>query len=222
MRLTAALTISLLAAVCASSVRAQPDSKITTNLGMGFTVPLNPTGQLIGSSVNVNAGIGYNITKRNSIIGQFMWAGLPVNKDAFNPIWIVAGARDISGSSNLFTLTANYRYRRSWKVFGFYLIGGGGWYYRRATISRQVDAGTATVCTPIWLYWGYSCVDGTVTQNQTLLSAGSTAFGGNGGAGFTIRINEEGYQFYVESRYHYAPTKNLATTFIPITIGISW
>ena len=38
--------------------------------------------------------------------------------------------------------------------------------------------------------------------------------------GFTIRINDEGYKFYVESRYHYAPTKNISTQLITITLGL--
>ena len=40
--------------------------------------------------------------------------------------------------------------------------------------------------------------------------------------GFTIRINDEGYKFYVESRYHYAPTKNISTQLITVTLGFSW
>jgi hypothetical protein len=151
-----------------------------------------------------------------------MWNGLPPNKDALRPIWVVANARDISGSSNLFALTANYRFQMQGHVFGAYVIGGGGMYYRRASLSREVVVATGTVCGPTWLYWGYTCVSGDVTQDQTLISAGSTAFGGNGGAGFTIRINDEGYKFYVESRYHYAPTKNISTQLMTITLGFAW
>jgi hypothetical protein len=151
-----------------------------------------------------------------------MWSGLPANKDALRPIWAIAGARDFSGHSNLFTLTANYRFQRQGRVFGAYLIGGGGWYYRRASLSREVAVGVGTVCGPSWQFWGYGCVNGIVSQDETLISAGSTAFGGNGGAGFTIRITEDGYKFYVEARYHYAPTKNIPTTLIPITLGFSW
>jgi hypothetical protein len=198
------------------------DSKLNTNLGMGLTVPLNPTAQFVGSSVNVVVGAGYNITKHHSFVGQFMWAGLPPNKDVLRPIWIVAGSRDISGSSNLFTLTGNYRYQRLGRTFGVYLIGGGGMYYRRSSLSRRVVVGTGTVCGSSWDYFGYGCVNGLVSEDETLISKGSTVFGGNGGAGFTIRINKDGYRFYVEARYHYAPNKNIPTAFIPITLGFAW
>jgi glutamine amidotransferase-like uncharacterized protein len=103
-----------------------------------------------------------------------------------------------------------------------YWIGGGGLYYRRASLSQEVAVGTGTVCGPTYTYWGYGCVDGIVSQDQTLIKAGSSAFGGNGGMGFTIRINDEGYKFYVESRYHYAPTKNISTELMTITLGFSW
>jgi hypothetical protein len=198
------------------------DSKINTNLGMGLTVPLNPTGQFVGSSANAVVGVGYNMTRHHSLVGQFMWAGLPPNRNVLLPIRIVAGANNISGSSNLFTLTGNYRYQREGKTFGAYVIGGGGMYYRRSSVSRDVIVGAGTVCGPSWLYFGYGCVSGLVSEDRTLISGASTAFGGNGGVGFTIRINEDGYKFYVEARYHYAPNKDIPTTFIPVTLGFSW
>ena len=221
MSLRTVFAVSLIAVAWAALSRAQ-DSKITTNLGAGVSVPLNPTASLAGVNANAVVGVGYNIDRHNSIIGQFMWAGLPPNHDAFGPIQAVAGRRDINGHANLFTLTGNYRYRIQGKVWGAYLIGGGGWYYRYAKLSREVDVGQGIVCGPSWEFWGYGCVSGTVSQDQTLISTGSSAFGGNVGAGFTIRITDDGYKFYVEARYHYAPTRNIATTLIPITLGFAW
>ena len=198
------------------------DSKINTNLGMGLTVPLNPTAQFVGSSVNVVVGIGYNITKHHGLVGQFMWAGLPPSRDVLEPIRLVAATNHIGASSNLFALTGNYRYQRQGKTFGAYVIGGGGVYFRHSSISKEVIVGTGTVCNSSWLYFGYGCVNGFVSEDRTLISEGSTAFGGNGGVGFTIRINEDGYKFYVEARYHYAPNRHIPTTLIPITLGFAW
>ncbi|HWB85995.1 MAG TPA: outer membrane beta-barrel protein [Bryobacteraceae bacterium] len=221
MPLRALLSFAVLSIVFGGSARAQ-DSRINTNLGVGVTVPVNPTAALIGAGVNVVVGVGYNFDKHHSLVGQFMWSGLPLNQDALRPIRILANTRDISTSSNLFAVTGNYRYRIQGKVFGGYIIAGGGVYYRRVTLSRQVPVGIGTVCGPTWQWLGYACVSGIITDDQTLIRSGSTAFGGNAGVGFTIRINEEGYKFYVESRYHYAPTKNIATQIIPITLGFSW
>jgi hypothetical protein len=225
MSLKTVLVVVVIAAACGRAVCAQENaenSKITSNLGMGVSVPLNPTGRFINPGVNVVVGVGYNVTRRNSIIGQFMWSGLPPNREALLPIRAIDGLQRISGSANLFTLTGNYRYQHQWKVWGVYFIGGGGMYHREASLSRRVAVGTATVCQPIWQWWGYGCASGIVSQDETLISTGDTVFGGNAGVGFTIRITDDGYKFYVESRYHYAPTRGIATTLIPITLGFAW
>jgi len=215
--------VFLIAAAGAPGVRAQEqDSRINSNLGLGVSTPLNPTASFAGAGVNAVVGVGYNIDRHNSLVGQFMWSGLPANREALLPIRALAGAKGISGSSNLYAVTGNYRYQWQWKTFGVYVIAGGGVYYRQSDLSRQVDVGTGTVCGPTWEYWGYGCVSGVVSQDQTLISTGSTAPGGNGGVGFTIRITEDGYKFYVEARYHYASTRGIATTLIPITLGFSW
>jgi len=198
------------------------ESKLNTNLGAGVTVPVNPTGQFVGASANIIVGAGYNFDKHHSLVGQFMWSGLPPDSNALRPIRLVAQNRGISGSSNLYTLTANYRFKVEGRVFGAYVIGGGGMYYRHSKLSQEVIVGKGTVCGPSWEYWGYVCASGLVSDDQTLVSAGSTAFGGNAGIGFTIRITEDGYKFYIESRYHYAPTKGIPTHLIPITVGFSW
>jgi len=217
----AAVFLASFAAVCSPILVAQ-DSKLNTNLGAGVTVPVNPTARLAGASANIVMGAGYNFDKHNSIIGQFMWTGLPPNNDTFRAIRAVAQSRGIDGHSNLFSLTANYRLSTQGRVFGAYVIAGGGMYYRHSSLSREVVVGRGITCSPAWLWWGYTCESGLVSEDQTLVSAGSTAFGGNGGVGFTIRINEEGYKFYVEARYHYAPNKNISTQVIPITLGFCW
>jgi hypothetical protein len=172
--------------------------------------------------MNTVVGAGYNFNKHYSVIGEFMWSGLRPNRDALRPIWLAAQSRKVDGSSNLFTLTANYRFRLEGKVFGVYVMGGGGMYYRRSELSQEVIVGRGTVCGPTWYWWGYACTSGIVSDDQTLVTAGSTVLGGNAGVGITIRINEEGYKFYVESRYHYAPTKNISTQLILITFGFRW
>jgi hypothetical protein len=106
------------------------------------------------------------------------------------------------------------------KVFGTYLIAGGGMYYRDASLSQLVVVGESVSCTPAWLWWGFTCESGNVTSHQTLASSASTAPGGNVGIGFTVKIPDSQYKFYVESRFHYATNRGVATTIIPITVGV--
>jgi hypothetical protein len=61
-----------------------------------------------------------------------------------------------------------------------------------------------------------------VVPNQQLGSTGSNAFGGNVGIGFTARVREEPYRLYIETRYHYAPSKNISTQLVTVSVGIRY
>jgi hypothetical protein len=61
-----------------------------------------------------------------------------------------------------------------------------------------------------------------VTPNQTRGSYDSSVFGGNAGVGFTIKVADPSYRLYIEPRYHYAPTKNVTTSLIEVTVGIRY
>jgi len=47
-------------------------------------------------------------------------------------------------------------------------------------------------------------------------------FFGNVGAGFTIKVGEPSYRVYIEPRYHYAPTQNVSTHLLEMTLGIRY
>src|SRR3974390_425850 len=114
MSLRTALLALLIAGACAGDIGAQENadtSKITTNIGFGVSAPLNPTGRFINPGANFVVGVGYNVTKRNAFIGQFMWSGLPPNRESLLPIRAIDGFGNISGSANLFVVTGNYRYQ---------------------------------------------------------------------------------------------------------------
>src|SRR3981189_831491 len=116
------LILSLLATISAIPLRAQ-DGTFTFNTGGGISTPLNPTSQYAGTSGNFQAGAGIKINKRSSILGEFLWSGLPPNNFVIHPI------NAPFGHINLFTLTANYRYgfdRIHGSRYGMYVIGGGG------------------------------------------------------------------------------------------------
>jgi hypothetical protein len=93
------------------------------------------------------AGAGHNINKHNSIIGEFMWSGLPPGLSVLRSI--DAPFRNV----NLYTLTANYR-RSINKIggspFGAYLIGGGGWYYPYTSVDKNYFVPPGTTCQPIY------------------------------------------------------------------------
>ncbi|HWB85993.1 MAG TPA: outer membrane beta-barrel protein [Bryobacteraceae bacterium] len=214
---TAIITIGVLTVGLCVPVHGQDYSKLNFNIGGGVSTPLNPTGSFAGVSGNFAVGAGYNIDKRHSVIGEFMWSGLPPNRFALQPI------NAPFGNVNLYTLTANYRYhldKIGGSAFGAYVIAGGGWYFRHASIDKNYVVPPNTVCEPVFTWWGFVCDSGGFVVTQTIASKGASAGGVNAGVGFTIRIGDSGWKFYTESRYHYAWTNRTPTTLIPVTFGI--
>ena len=215
--------LSLVAVAC-STLQAQDDDyeKLNSNLGVVVSLPLNPTVKYVHSGWGFTGGAGYNFSNHHAVLGEFMWNSLYATDGSLEPLRAALQARDFSGHSNLYTFTGNYRYELREKTLGAYFIGGAGLYYRITNLSKRITSGTSTTCAPAWLWWGFNCVSGTVTANQTIGSASSTALGGNGGIGFTARVGEAPYRLYVESRYHYAPNKNISTQIVTVSFGIRY
>jgi len=197
--------------------------KINSNLAMVLNMPVSSTSQVAGTGWGAVGGVGYNFNERNAIIGEFMWNRMYPSGAVLQPLQTAASqSSGLSGNSNLYALTGNYRYELRGRMFGTYLIGGAGWYFRKNWLSREVTSGSGSVCTPPWLWWGFTCASGTVTANQTLATSTTNAWGVNAGIGFTVRVGEAPYRLYTEARYHYAPTKGISTQFMAITVGIRY
>jgi hypothetical protein len=207
----------LFSAAVIPPVFAQDDNgKFAMKIGGGMSVPINPTANYAGVGGDFLVGGGYSINKHNAVLGEFLWAGLPPNVGAAAQL-VGAGA-----TSSLYSLTANYRYSGSFSPrFGFYLIGGGGWYYRHVSLTKNVLT-QGTVCQPIYNWYGYTCTDGLVNTNISLLSTGTSAFGVNAGAGLTIRISDGSLKFFIESRYNYAASRSISTQVAPVTFGFQY
>jgi hypothetical protein len=210
------VSIGLLSVVGIIPVLAEDYNKFTMLAGGGVGVPLNPTATYAGVGGNFLTGAGYRFDEHNAVIGEFMWHGLPPSVDALRQA-IGQGA-----SSNLYSLTANYRFSGNFgHTFGYYLIGGGGWYYRHVSLTKTVVS-QGTVCQPIYGWYGYSCGNGLVENTFTLVSTGTSSGGGNAGAGLTIRLSENGWKFFIESRYNYAASRLVSTQVAPVTFGLQY
>ena len=191
----------------------------TFNVGGGISTPLNPTGQHAGTSGNAVIGAGYRINKRQSVIGEFMWSGLPPNRFVLQPVNMPFG------KINLYTVTANYRYeadRIRGSRFGLYAIGGGGWYYRYAQIDKNYVVPPNQACAPMWGWWGYACDPDGYVYSYTVAYKGVSAGGLNGGVGFTMSFGDSLWKFYTEARYHYAFSSGIPTAVAPVTFGIRY
>ena len=196
-------------------------SKVNTNLGMSWTVPVNPTARFVNYGWGVIvAGAGYNFNQRHALVGEFMWNSLYPTNEALNPLRVALNSSSVNAHGQLFALTMNYRYELRGNTVGAYFIGGGGLYYRTTHVTKSVVTSNNTACTPVWLWWGFTCSSGTVSTDQTLATNSSAVLGVNGGIGITFKVGEPRYRMYLEARYHYAPNRPINTQLIPITVGI--
>jgi hypothetical protein len=223
------LGVAALLMACVAPLSAQyddePNDNPTINSNLGFTVgvPVGSTGQVVDTAWGLNTGVGFNFNRRNAFVGEFMFNRLYPDDGLISPLRAAAvQVAGFSATTDLFALTGNYRFELRGQKYGGYIIGGGGWYHRNTNLSKAVVSGTATTCTSVWLWWGFTCSSGVVVSNQTIIDSSASAWGGNAGLGFTARVGDAPYRFYAESRYHYAPFKNINARFLTVTFGIRY
>ena len=112
-----------------------------------MSLPIGPTSNFVKISWGLVAGAGYNFSEHHSVIGEFMWSALYPSDAGLQPIRVALNDNSITGHSNLYALTADYRYQLQGRLYGAYFIGGGGWYYRTLGFTGPVTSGTGIACT---------------------------------------------------------------------------
>jgi hypothetical protein len=218
---TMALVVSLcmLAAPCITRAQGTDDPNFTDSLAISVSKPLGPISRYTSTALGLEVSAGYNFTRRHALEGAFMWNWIYPRNSAIQSLQQVLQTENVSGHGNLFVFTANYKYELRGKLLGTYIVGGPGWYRRTTDITKVIPSGTAVPCQPIWVWWGVPCGP---TITSTTASSSSNTLGGNVGIGFTIRLGDAPYRWYVESRYHYAPTKNIGTQLLTMNVGFRY
>jgi hypothetical protein len=225
MRYALAFLICMTLGAVPESIQAQhgdDNPSFSSSMGLSLSAPISPIRHYVSTGLGVDYSAGYNFTRRHAIVGEFMWNWLFSTDEALQPLRVALQTPNIDAHGNLFAVTVNYKFELRGKLLGAYLITGGGGYYRNASITKEIPTGTEINCQPVWLWWGYSCSEGLTTTSLTVAHASSGALGATAGVGFTIRVGEAPYRWYVETRYHYAPNRNIATQLVTTTIGFRY
>jgi hypothetical protein len=198
------------------------ECKVNTNVAMVISEPVSSSAQVVGTGWGIVGGAGYNFNQRNAIVSEFLWNRVYPSRSALQPLQTALQSSDLRGNTDFYALTANYRFELRGRTLGTYLIGGGGWYFRNTWLSKDAPSGTGNICTPVWRWFGYRCTSGIVNPNQPPVISSSNSLGANAGIGVTARVGEAPYRVYAEARYHFAPTTNIGTHFIAISLGIRY
>src|SRR5947209_11937742 len=76
----AAIIFQLVIAAFPAFLNAQDDygedSKLNTNMAIPLSVPLNPLAKSVNFGLGTTVGAGYNLSRRNAIVAEFMWNSL--------------------------------------------------------------------------------------------------------------------------------------------------
>lgn len=211
--------LCILAAPRATRAQGNDDPSFTDSMAISMSKPLAPISRYTNTALGLDVSAGYNFTRRQALEGAFMWNWIYASNSAIQSLQQVLQTQNVSGHGNLFVLTANYKYELRGKQLGTYIVGGPGLYRRTTSVTQTIPSGTVVPCQPLWVWWGVPCGP---TTTSTTANSSSNTLGGNVGIGFTIRVGDAPYRWYVESRYHYAPTKNIGTQLLTINVGFRY
>jgi len=198
------------------ALQGQEATPWTAQLGAGISNPVGRTSDFVRSSGSFTAGLGYRLSRGQTVLLEYYATPLPFHSAA------LAQLSFLHPSSNLYSLAANYK-REFFTSSAIhpYVVGGGGWYRRKSTITRPSI--TAIACST-WLLWYHDvCEMGTVPLDKIVAGSTSDALGFNAGAGLSGRIRKVGLlSWYLEIRYHHAPHQDVPTRILPVTFGLIW
>jgi opacity protein-like surface antigen len=159
---------------------------------------------------HITGGIAYNVNGAFSIGPQFTYNSFGVSRLALRE------AGTPGGDANVWSIAAEPRLQLPFAAkLRPYVVGGVG-YYRRTLNFTQPAVVPVTFFDP---FFGY-VFPGAIGTNQVLKHDSQSGIGGNGGAGFSIKLGHMGTEFFTEARYVYAATGRVPTRMIPVTFGL--
>lgn len=190
------------------------------NVGGLVNFPLSDTADRVEEGWGFTVGVTYN---PNPLWGaQFEYAVSWHDLDTG-----ALASQGIVGDAMLqyFNLNLVLRPARAGRA-GFYLVGGGGLYYRSVQVNQITGTALAPYCDPWLLYcYGVPVEVGTVLGERS-----SWDWGLDGGAGISFGLSPP-VRLYVEARYHYifgpsfdtpSGKKNADGQYIPLVVGVKF
>ncbi len=180
--------------------------------------PLGATENRFNPGAGFLIGVGYDFSKTFGLLGEYSLTWFDVKSS-------VLPQADINGNQLIQSGTAQGLLNLvNTESAGFYLIAGGGLYFRRVEITRFEGTSVGTFCDP----WLLVCYPTAVPVEDVLGSVTATDFGVNAGLGGFLRLGPY-VKLFLEARYHFIWGDEINTPsgprdsnaqFLPINFGI--
>ena len=202
------------ALLCLPCMAQQEAPKFNFDIGGGIGLPASTLSNYINSGGDFVVGGGVNMGQFLGFNAEYMYQDLPPKQS------VIALTGAPGGSARQNSITGNVLVHSLERhKFGFYGIGGIGWYHRSWELTAPTLA-IGTTCLPSYAFWGVVCTNGLVSATQVLQSGSANAFGWNFGGGLDYRLGESHFKIYAEARVHYAYYSGINSRVIPLTFGV--
>jgi hypothetical protein len=198
--------------VASSAPATAQSSDWTVGLGAGTSPTVGDISSRLTRGWNVDLRASRELNDRVGLFADFTLHQLGVANQVLQTLQVPDGNARMAS----LTLGPTWRFPVANMVDG-YVLGGVGW-YRRTVEFTQPTLGLVDIIDPWWGYVGSAVVP----ANQILGSVTSDAFGGNFGGGVSVKLGDSGAAAFAELRYHYANTKPMSTSVVPVSFGIRW
>jgi hypothetical protein len=169
------------------------DTRLTADIGVGVSTPVNPLATRLDTGWNLAGGVGV----QNGSVGvmvDFLAAGFGINHATL----LSQGAQH--GTQRYWALTLDPIVHVNERgPTDFYLTGGAGLYGQLT--KYRVSAGPAS-------------------QYDLIRTDNLYRFGANGGAGFAFNLRDSRVKLFLEARYHHIFTPGSGASLIPVTVGV--
>jgi hypothetical protein len=213
------------------------DKPVEVHFGFGWAFPSTDFKNSFDPGWNFSTGATFFLNENVGIQGEYLYNrmnGPDRTIDVFpTPVAAAATSGILESNHQIHGGTFNlvYRNQPEDRMFGGYVLGGGGVYHRIVQVTTP-SVGYTTYCDPYWLV----CYPALVSVDQIIGDRSSTDFGINFGGGITFGREAK---FYIESRYTYVwgpevgPTVNplngsstettsTNATYFPLTFGFKF
>ena len=186
-----------------------------------LSLPLSNSSDIADTGGGILVGLTYRPHPVIGIRGEYLYSFYGLKDELF-------GGTNLDGSHSMQYGTLNVVVRPAGtRDFGFYVIAGGGVYFRKVEITRLDGVATGAFCEPS----AFVCYPDSVAVAQVLASRSSTDFGLNGGLGAYLSLGSP-LRLYLEARYHFVwgpeftsgsgKTQSANGQYIPIVLGLAF